>query len=445
MFESLSEKLGAVFGRLNQHGTITEKDLDDAMREVRLALLEADVNFKVVKQFIADVREKALGAEIHKALNPVQQIIQIVNDELVEVLGKEPSHLNRASQPPTVVMLVGLQGSGKTSTAAKLALHLRSRGDKPLMVAADVYRPAAVQQLMTLGRQLQIPVWEEGTDVAPLTICQDALQEARRIGATVVILDTAGRLHIDQQMMDEVAGIREKINPQEVLFIADAMQGQEAVRSAEEFHKAVGITGMVLTKMDGDARGGAALSIRHVVGVPVKFVAISEKPDGLEAFYPDRMASRILGMGDMLTLIEKAQATFDPNQVEDLKKKMRTGSFDLEDFVQQMQSVKKMGSIQNLIGMIPGLGGIKKQLQVEGDLDEGFFKRVESIIYSMTVEERRNPEIINGSRRRRIAKGSGTTPQDINQLLKQFHEAKKIMKVMANPRAGRGGPFAFLR
>ncbi|MGD9892108.1 MAG: signal recognition particle protein [Dehalococcoidia bacterium] len=445
MFESLTEKLGAVFGRLNQHGTITEKDLDEAMREVRLALLEADVNFKVVKQFIAEVKEKALGAEVHKALNPVQQIIQIVNDELIEILGKDAAPLNRAAQPPTVVMLVGLQGAGKTSTAAKLALHLRSRGDKPLLVAADVYRPAAIEQLATLGRQLQIPVWEEGTSVAPVKICQDALEEARRIGATVVILDTAGRLHIDQQMMDEVADIRAKIGPQEVLFIADAMQGQEAVRAAEEFHKQVGITGMVLTKMDGDARGGAALSIRHVVGVPVKFVAMSERPDGLEAFYPDRMASRILGMGDMLTLIEKAQTTFDPNQVEDLKKKMRTGSFDLEDFVTQMQSVKKMGSIQSLLGMIPGLGGIKKQLQVEGDLDEGFFKRVEAIIYSMTTEERRNPEIINGSRRRRIAKGSGTTPQDINQLLKQFHEAKKIMKVMANPRAGRGGPFAFLR
>jgi signal recognition particle subunit SRP54 len=313
------------------------------------------------------------------------------------------------------------------------------------MVAADVYRPAAVEQLLTLGRQLQIPVWEEGTDVSPLKICQDALQEARRIGATVVILDTAGRLHIDQQMMDEVAELREKVKPQDVLFIADAMQGQEAVRAAEEFHNQVGITGMVLTKMDGDARGGAALSIRHVVGVPVKFVAISEKPDGLEAFYPDRMASRILGMGDMLTLIEKAQATFDPSQVEGLKKKMRTGNFDLEDFVTQMQSVKKMGSIGNLISMIPGLGGIKKQLQVEGELDESFFKNVEAIIYSMTPEERRHPEIINGSRRRRIAKGSGSSPHEINQLLKQFHEAKKIMKVMANPRGGRGGPFALFR
>jgi signal recognition particle subunit SRP54 len=444
MFESLSEKLGAVFGRLNQHGTITEKDLDDAMREVRLALLEADVNFKVVKQFITDVREKSLGAEVHKALNPVQQIIQIVNDELIEVLGTEPAHLNRAPQPPTVVMLVGLQGAGKTSTAAKLALHLRNRGDKPLMVAADVYRPAAVQQLVTLGRQLQIPVWEEGTDVKPVQICRDALQEARRIGATVVILDTAGRLHVDEQMMAEVAELRTQIKPHDVLFVADAMSGQEAVKAAEEFNRAVGITGMVLTKMDGDARGGAALSIRSVVGVPVKFVAVSEKPDGLEAFFPDRMASRILGMGDMLTLIEKAQTTFDPSQVEDLKKKMKTGNFDLDDFVKQLQSVKKMGSLTSLLGMIPGMGNIKKQLQVEGELDDDFFKKVEAMIYSMTKEERRKPEIINGARKKRIARGSGTSPQEINQLLNQFHEAKKIMKVMANPRGGRG-PFPFLR
>jgi signal recognition particle subunit SRP54 len=444
MFESLTEKLGAVFGRLNQRGVITEKDLDEAMREVRLALLEADVNFKVVKQFITDVRDKAVGAEVHQALNPVEQIIKIVNDELIEILGRDPAHLARASQPPTVVMLVGLQGAGKTSTAAKLALHLRGRGDRPLMVAADVYRPAAVQQLVTLGRQLQIPVWEQGTDVKPLDICRNALQEARRIGATVVILDTAGRLHIDEQMMAEVAELRQHLSPNDVLFVADAMAGQDAVRAADEFNKAVGITGMVLTKMDGDARGGAALSIRSVVGVPIKFVAVSEKPDGLEAFYPDRMASRILGMGDMLTLIEKAQATFDPTQVEDLKKKMKSGSFDLDDFVRQLQSVKKMGSIQSLISMIPGLGGIKKQLQVEGDLDDGFFKRVEAIIYSMTADERRNPEIINGSRRRRIAKGSGTSPQEINQLLKQFHEAKKIMKVMSNPGKGRGG-FPFLR
>jgi signal recognition particle subunit SRP54 len=443
MFESLSDKLGTVFGRLNQRGTISEKDLEDALREVRLALLEADVNFKVVKQFIADVREKLAGQAIHEALNPVEHIIKVVNEELVEVLGKEPAHLNRAPQPPTVVMLVGLQGAGKTSTAAKLALHLRGRGDKPLLVAADIYRPAAVDQLCTLGKQLQIPVWEEGTSVPPATICANALKEARRIGATVVILDTAGRLHIDEQMMHEVADLRERIKPHDVLFVADAMAGQDAVRAAEEFHKAVGITGMVLTKMDGDARGGAALSIRHVVGVPVKFIAVSEKPDGLEAFYPDRMASRILGMGDMLTLIEKAQQSFDPSQVEDLKKKMKTGSFDLDDFVRQLQSVKKMGSLTSLIGMIPGLGGIKKQLQVD-DIDEGFFQRVEAIIYSMTPEERRNPEIINGSRKKRIARGSGTSPQEINDLLKQFKEARKIMKVMSNPQ-GRRGVLPFLR
>jgi signal recognition particle subunit SRP54 len=275
-------------------------------------------------------------------------------------------------------------------------------------------------------------------------ICKDALQEARRIGATVVILDTAGRLHIDEQMMAEVAELREQIKPNDVLFVADAMSGQDAVKSAEEFNRAVGITGMVLTKMDGDARGGAALSIRSVVGVPVKFVAVSEKPDGLEAFYPDRMASRILGMGDMLSLIEKAQTTFDPSQVEDLKKKMKTGNFDLDDFVKQLQSVKKMGSLTSLLGMIPGMGSIKKQLQVEGELDDDFFKKVEAMIYSMTKEERRKPEIINGARKKRIAKGSGTSPQEINQLLSQFHEAKKIMKVMANPRGGRG-PFPFLR
>ena len=444
MFESLTEKLSAVFGRLNQQGTITEKNLDEALREVRQALLAADVNFKVVKQFIADVREKTLGQEVHKALNPVQQIIKIVNDELIEILGKDPAHLNRGAQPPTIIMLVGLQGSGKTSTAAKLALHLRNRGDKPLLVAADVYRPAAVQQLVTLGRQLQLPVWEEGTDVKPLQICRDALQEGRRTGATVIILDTAGRLQVDQQMMAEVAELRDQIKPHEVLFVADAMAGQDAVSAAAEFHRAVGVTGLVLTKMDGDARGGAALSIRHVVGVPVKFVAVSEKPDGLEAFFPERMASRILGMGDMLTLIEKAQETFDPSQVEDLKKKMKSGNFDLDDFIKQLQSVKKMGSLTSLIGMIPGLGGIKKQLQVDGDLDDDFFKKVEAMIYSMTPDERRHPEKINGNRKRRIAKGSGTSPHEINQLLKQFDEAKKIMKVMANPRGGRG-PFPFIR
>ena len=446
MFESLTDKLQGIFGRLGSHGTITEKDLDDAMREVRLALLEADVNFRVVKDFVAHVKERAAGAEIHKALKPHEQIISFVNEELIETLGKEAAHLNRAPQPPTVVMLVGLQGSGKTTMASKLAFYLRGRGDKPLLVACDIYRPAAVEQLKALGRQLDIPVFDQGTDTPPLTIARNALAEARRTGATVVILDTAGRLHIDQQMMDEVAELRTQIKPNDVLFVADAMAGQDAVRAAEEFHKAVGVTGMVLTKMDGDARGGAALSIRHVVGVPIKFVGVGEKPDALEAFYPDRMASRILGMGDLLTLIEKAKDTIGDEDVKGLERKMKAGKFDLEDFIVQLQRVKKMGSFSQLLGMLPGMGGIKKQLGVDGEMDDDFFKQVEAIIYSMTPEERRRPEIINGARRKRIARGSGTQPHDVNQLLKQFNEAKQIMKVMANTRGrGPGGLFGMLR
>lgn len=445
MFEALTEKLQGIFGRLGSRGVITEADLKEAMREVRLALLEADVNFKVVKDFVKQVEERALGADLHKALKPHEQIISFVHEALIDALGREPAHLNRAAQPPTIVMLVGLQGSGKTTMAAKLANWLRGRGDKPLLVACDVYRPAAVEQLKTLGNQLGIEVWEEGTRVKPLQIARNALAHARRIGATVVILDTAGRLHIDQQMMDEVAELRRELQPHDVLFVADAMAGQDAVRAAEEFHKAVGITGMVLTKMDGDARGGAALSIRHVVGVPIKFVGVGEKPDALEPFYPDRMASRILGMGDILTLIDKAKAAIGEEDVKHLEKKMKSGQFDLEDFVEQLQRVKKMGPLGQLISMLPGISSIKRQLGVE-ELDDGYFKHIEAIIYSMTPEERRNPRIIDGSRKRRIAKGSGTTTHEVNQLLKQFEEARKIMKVMANSRGrGLGGMFGMLR
>jgi signal recognition particle subunit SRP54 len=436
MFETLSDRLQSVFGRLNSHGTITEKDLDEAMREVRLALLEADVNYRVVRDFLARVRERAAGAEILKSLTPTQHIIGIVNEELVDLLGKEQVPLNRSPQQPTIVMLVGLQGSGKTTLAAKLALHLRSRGDRPLLVAADIYRPAAVDQLEALGRQLSIPVFSKGTDVRPEDICSEALTEARRIGATVMIVDTAGRLHIDEQMMDEVARLRTQLQPAEVLFVADAMSGQDAVNVAEEFHNAVGITGLVLTKMDGDARGGAALSIRAVTGVPVKFIGTGEKPDALEPFYPDRLASRILGMGDVVTLVERAQAAMGEENVRDLERKMRTAQFDLEDFLTQMQRVKKMGPIGQLLGMVPGLGQIKKQLAVD-DLDESFFQKTEAIIYSMTPAERHNPKIINGSRRRRISRGSGTEPRDVNQLLNQFEEARKIMKIMATSK-GRG-------
>jgi signal recognition particle subunit SRP54 len=436
MFETLSDKLQAVFGRLNSHGTITDNDLDEAMREVRLALLEADVNFRVVRDFIGRVRERAAGAEILKSLTPTQHIIGIVNEELIALLGKEQAPLNRSSQQPTIVMLVGLQGSGKTTLAAKLALLLRSRGDRPLLVAADVYRPAAVDQLEALGRQLSIPVFSQGTDVKPEAICSAALTEAHRMGATVMIVDTAGRLHIDEQMMEEVARLRAQLQPAEVLFVADAMSGQDAVNVAEEFHNAVGITGLVLTKMDGDARGGAALSIRAITGVPVKYIGTGEKPDALEPFYPDRLASRILGMGDVVTLVERAQAAMGEENVREIERKMRTAQFDLEDFLTQMQRVKKMGPMSQLLGMVPGLGQIKKQLAVD-DLDDSFFNKTEAIIYSMTPAERHNPKLINGSRRRRISRGSGTEPRDVNQLLNQFEEARKIMKIMANSK-GRG-------
>ena len=448
MFESLSEKLQGVFGRLNQHGAVTEKDLDEAMREVRLALLEADVNFKVVREFMAQVRARALGAEILKSLTPTQQIIGIVNEELVALLGGEPGHINRAAQPPTIIMLVGLQGSGKTTHCAKLALHLRQRGDKPLLVAADVYRPAAVDQLQALGRQLNIPVYAEGTDVRPAVICQHALGEARQIGATVVIVDTAGRLHVDEAMMGEVVELRDLLKPQEVFFVADAMAGQDAVNAAAEFHKAVGTTGLILTKMDGDARGGAVLSIRAVTGVGVKFVGIGEKPDALETFYPDRMAQRILGMGDIQTLMERAQQAMGDEDVKDLERRMKTAQFDLQDFLTQMGKVKKMGRLADLVKMIPGVSRISSQLGVN-DMDDDFFKRTEAIILSMTPYERRHPEILTSSkgsakssRKKRIAAGSGTSVQEVNQLLKQFDDARQMMKTLANSK-GRGflGPF----
>jgi signal recognition particle subunit SRP54 len=440
MFEALTDKLNAVFGRLNSHGSITEQDLDQAMREVRLALLEADVNFKVVREFIAHVRERALGAEIWKSLTPTQQIIGIVNDELVQLLGGEPGHINRAAQPPTIIMLVGLQGAGKTTHCAKLALHLRKRGDKPLLVAADVYRPAAVEQLQSLGRQLDVPVYSEGTGVTPAMICQHAMVEARRIGATVVIVDTAGRLHVDEAMMGEVVGLRELLHPQEVLFVADAMAGQDAVHAAEEFHKAVGTTGLILTKMDGDARGGAVLSIRAVTGVGVKFVGVGEKPDALQTFYPDRMAQRILGMGDIQTLVDRAREEMGDQDVKELERKMKNAQFDLQDFLDQMAKVKKMGRVSDLVGMLPGLGKIKQQLNA--DMDEGFFNKTEAIIRSMTMAERRNPSLLldgrsKASRKRRIAKGSATRVEDVNELLRQFEQSKTLMKQLTSSK-GRG-------
>jgi len=440
MFESLTEKLQGVFRRLGGHGTITEKELDEALRQVRLALLEADVHYKVVRQFVQEIRERALGAEITRSLTPMQQVVDIVNRQLIEVLGGGHSRLERAKSPPSVVMLVGLKGSGKTTTAAKLALHLRRQGEKPLMIAADPQRVAAAEQLLALGKQINVPVFVPGDGASPSQLCRQALQEAKHSGASTVLVDTVGYLQLD---IDEMRGLNELhrlLSPTEVLLVADAMTGQEAVHAAEEFGKAVSLTGLILTKLDGDARGGAALSIRAVTGIPIKFVGTGEKVDALEPFYPDRFASRILGMGDLLTLIEKAREEFTQQDMESLAKRMKRGSLTLEDFLQQLQRMKRMGPLSQIIGLLPGSPQVKGRLDVE-EMDEKHLHRVEAIIYSMTPVERHNPDIIDGSRRRRIALGSGTTPADVNRLLKQFREAKRLMQVLSTGRGARSSPF----
>ena len=426
MLEVLTEKLTRVFDRLAGKGKLSEGDIDEALHQVRLALLEADVNFKVVKEFLSEVKERALGTEVLHSLTPAQQVIKIVNEELIAILGNQPSYLAPVSQPPLVALLVGLQGSGKTTTAVKLAVRLKRMGQNPLLVAADTRRPAAVEQLKLLGEQQDIPVHSEDSKVAPTIICQHGLKKAKELGLTWVIVDTQGRLHIDEVMMAELAEIKSKVQPSEVLLTVDAMTGQDAVRVAQEFHSRIGLTGLILTKMDGDARGGAALSIRFVTGVPIKFMGTGEKMDALEPFYPDRLASRILGMGDVLTLIEQAEKSFDQQQAKKLEKKMRTTGFDLEDLLGQMRQIHKMGSLGRLIEMLPGFS--KFAAYLPDDEGEKRLKRVEAIISSMTPEERRNPTIINGSRRRRIARGSGTTPQDVNQLLNQFHQIQKLIK-----------------
>lgn len=428
MFEALTEKLSKVFGKLSGKGRLTEQDVDEALREVRLALLEADVNLKVVKGFVAKVRERALGAEVLQSLTPGQQIIKLVNEELVAVLGRTGSFLTPAGRPPSVAMLVGLQGSGKTTTAAKLGLHLRRSGQRPLLVAADTRRPAAIDQLTTLGKQLDIPVYSEDPSNKPLDICVRGLKRAEEIAATWVILDTQGRLHIDDELMDELAQIKAKLAPTEVLLVVDAMTGQDAVRVAEDFNARVGLTGVIMTKMDGDARGGAALSVRSVTGVPIKFIGVGEKADALEPFHPDRVASRILGMGDMLSLIEKVQSTFDADKAKEMEKKLKASKFDLEDLLWQLKEIKKMGPISQLMEMVPGFGGMAKQLNA--GQEEGQVKKVEAIIQSMTPAERKNPEIIDGGRRKRIARGSGTSPQDVNQVLNQFRQVQKLVKMM---------------
>ena len=431
MFESLSGKLQGVFASLGRRGAISEDELDAALREVRLALLEADVNYKVARDYIKAVRARAATPEVLRSPTPLNRLIEIINDELISLLGADSPRLQRASQPPTIILMVGLQGSGKTTSAAKLALRSRKAGDRPLLIAADIYRPAAIDQLHALGKQLDIEVFDRGADTPPAQIVKAGLDRAAEIGAATVIVDTAGRLVVDDAMMAEIADLRRRFKPTEVLLVADAMSGQDAVNAAQAFHDAVAISGVVLSKMDGDARGGAALSIRAVTGAPIKFLGVGERPDALEEFHADRLASRILGRGDISTLAEKAQAEFGERDAKQLRRRIQEGDFDLEDFLEQLGRVRNMGPLNQLIGMLPGVNQIKGQLDVD-ELDDAFFAQFEAIVCSMTPDERRKPEIISGSRRRRIARGSGTTPQDVNQLLKQFKEAKKIMKALTS-------------
>ncbi len=436
MFENLSGKLQSVFSGLSNRGKLSEADVDAALREVRLALLEADVNFRVVKDFLKRVRERAVGTEVMRSLTPAQQVIKIVHEELIATLG-EPARLDLSGPSPHVVMLVGLQGSGKTTHAAKLATTLRKSGQRPLMVAADTRRPAAITQLEVLGQQIDVPVHSEGDKVPPPQICANAVKRARESAYSVVLLDTAGRLHIDDQLMHELEEVKAKTKPQEVLLVVDAMTGQDAVRVAEEFNQRVGITGLILTKVDGDARGGAAISVRSVTGVPIKYLGVGEKTDALEVFYPDRLASRILGMGDVLTAIEKAQDVMDQEQALRAGRKLVKGEFDLEDFRDQLQQLKKMGPISQLLDMIPGMSQLTAGVAPE--VTDKQMKVLESIINSMTPGERHNPRIINASRKRRIAKGSGRTVMEVNDLLTQFRQMQRMMKQLTGAgRRGRG-------
>jgi signal recognition particle subunit SRP54 len=426
VFETLSDRLEGVFKRLRGHGRLSEAQVDEALREVRMALLEADVHTSVVRDFVARVRERAVGEEVRKALTPAQQVVKIVNEELVAIIGGESKPIRYSPRPPTVVMLAGLQGSGKTTAAGKLATWMKAKGKQPLLVACDLRRPAAVQQLVLLGEQAGVPVVaREG--MTPVEVAAEGVREAERLGRDVVIVDTAGRLHVDEELMAEAAAIRDRVKPTETLLVVDAMTGQDAVNVATAFLSHVDFTGIVLSKLDGDARGGAALSIAHVSGRPVKFASTGERLDAFEPFHPDRIASRILGMGDVLTLIEKAEEAFEEDQKREMEEKFLSASFTLEDFLEQMRQLRKMGPLTNLIGMIPGLGSQLKGME----LDEKDFQRTEAIICSMTLAERRNPSIINGSRRSRIARGCGMTTGDVNGLLRQFGEARKMMQAMA--------------
>ena len=434
MFENLTAKLTGILGRLQSKGRLTEKDIDEALGQVRRSLLEADVNFRVARDFVAEVKQRALAKEVLESLTPGQQVVKIVHEKLTSLLSAGDHRLTPSSQPTSAVILVGLQGSGKTTTAAKLALALRRQGHRSLLVAADLRRPAAILQLETLGRQLDVPVYSEdpGSSSA-VQVSRAGVQRAQELGVNWAIIDTGGRLHIDDEMMEELVAVKTAVSPHEVLLVVDAMTGQDAVNAAQEFHRRVSLTGLIMTKIDGDARGGAALSVTRVTGIPIKYMGVGERPDALELFHPDRLASRILAMGDVLTLIEKAQEVVDEKQAKVMERKFREATFDLEDFLQQIQSVKKMGPLSQIMEMIPGMSQLGNRIPSAG-MDDGHVKKVEAIIRSMTPEERRRPELINGSRRRRISRGSGTTPQDINQLLNQFRQTQKTVRQFARSR-----------
>lgn len=431
VFEGLSGKLQETMKKFRGQGRVSEKDVKEMMREIKLALLEADVNFKVVKDFINKISERAVGQDVLESLTPGQQVVKIVHEELIELLGREQSKVTFASKPPTVFLMVGLQGSGKTTTSGKLANLLRKQGKSPLLVACDVYRPAAIKQLQVVGGQLNIPVFTLENNMNPVEIATEAVKYANLKQHDLVIIDTAGRLHIDEKLMDELINIKKAVNPHEILLVVDSMTGQDAVNVSQSFNEKLGIDGVVLTKLDGDTRGGAALSVKSVTGKPIKFIGLGEKLNEIEPFFPDRMASRILGMGDVLSLIEKAQNAFDEKQALELEKKMRTMQFTLEDFLEQMQQIKKMGSIGDILGMMPGIDS-KVLKEINQEESEKNMARTEAIIRSMTKKERNDPSIINGSRRKRIAAGSGTTVQDVNALLKQFEEMRKMMKMMTD-------------
>lgn len=435
MLDSIGERLTAIFKNLRSRGKLTESDVSEAMREVQRALLEADVNLKVVKDFVARVKEKAIGEAVWKSLTPGQLVIKYVRDELVELMGGQNEKIQLASQPPTIIMMVGLHGQGKTTTTGKLARQLKEQGRKPMLVACDVYRPAAITQLQVLGRQIDVPVYAEESNPNPVEIAQHALEAASRQGRDVIFVDTAGRLHVDDALMDELKALRAAMKPHETLLVVDAMTGQDAVNVAKSFNDAVGIDGVVLTKFDGDARGGAALSVKAITGKPIKFIGTGEKLTALESFHPDRLVGRMLGMGDVLTMIEKAEQTMSAEQAEALERKLRSQEFDLHDFMEQLEQVRKMGPLQELLGMIPGLSNVAalKDLQV----DERQFSRITAIIKSMTPKERRNPDLLNASRKRRVAAGSGTQVEDVNRLLKQFDMTKQMMKKLT----GAGSPF----